>query len=297
MHKNNNTGIKFSTVQDTAIKNGSLKRKRLEKVAANASSPKNSNKKFKHTYIFSPPGLGKTVTVEAAIEKTKVPWHPISGNISMFAFGVQLATICFMDKKSKSIVISVDDCDEILKNETNCNIMKNILVGRQEFSYEKSMQSQWSNLTEIQKEAVEFHQDPSRMGFRVPVDRLLFIITSNMKLPTDDDVQNARKKNPKTAMMPGHLNAIRSRCTTVDFDLSTDKKNNEQWGWIADVILNTNCVSRLKTKQEKMILLDWIYNNWDNMNERSIRTAEKMSEIMVEDPTGYRDTWEIDYLK
>ena len=52
MHKNNNTGIKFFTVQDTAIKNGSLKRKRLEKVAANASSPKNSNKKFKHTYRF-----------------------------------------------------------------------------------------------------------------------------------------------------------------------------------------------------------------------------------------------------
>jgi TP901 family phage tail tape measure protein len=26
-------------------------------------------------------------------------------------------------------------------------------------------------------------------------------------------------------------------------------------------------------------------------------TAEKMADIMVEDPTGYRDTWEIDFLK
>jgi hypothetical protein len=32
------------------------------------------------------------------------------------------------------------------------------------------------------------------------------------------------------------------------------------------------------------------------MNERSIRTAEKMAEVIVDDPTGYRDTWEIDYL-
>jgi hypothetical protein len=40
-----------------------------------------------------------------------------------------------------------------------------------------------------------------------------------------------------------------------------------------------------------------MYNNWDNMTERSIRTAEKMADIMVEDPTGYRDSWEIDFLK
>ena len=40
-----------------------------------------------------------------------------------------------------------------------------------------------------------------------------------------------------------------------------------------------------------------MFSNWDNMNERSIRTVEKMAETMIEDPTGYKDSWEIDYLK
>jgi hypothetical protein len=92
----------------------------------------------------------------------------------------------------------------------------------------------------------------------------------------------------------GHRNAIRSRCQTNDFDLDWE----EQWGWIADVVLNEGCLdSKLDTEEEKMLLLDWMYNNWDTMTERSIRTAEKMADIMVEDPTGYRDTWEIDFLK
>ena len=52
------------------------------------------------------------------------------------------------------------------------------------------------------------------------------------------------------------------------------------WGWIADVTLNEDCVEL--SFEDKMILLDWMYNNWDNMKERSIRTVEKMAETMIE---------------
>jgi hypothetical protein len=282
--------VTFSRTQLQAIDNGAAKRKRLKSLAEKASNA-SVDSKFPHTYIFSPPGLGKTFTVSKAVESAGIENYVISGNQSMFAFGIQLAVINRFTPKDKSVVIIVDDCDEILKNAQNINIMKNVLSGNKVYSYEKSLQSQWSNLSDIQKEAIEFHSDDSKMGFNVPTDRFIFIFTSNFKLPTEDEVRNARDKQQAKAVLLGHLEAIRSRCRPADFELD----DNEKWGWIADCILNEDCIDI--SEEDKIILLDWMYYNWNNMNERSIRTAEKMAESMIDDPTGYKDDWEIDYLK
>jgi hypothetical protein len=282
--------IKFSRTQLQHIENGAAKRNRLKKLAQKAAKS-SIDSAFPHTYIFSPAGLGKTFTVNDALNESKIEHYTISGNISMFSFGIGLAVIQYKNKKKKPIVIVVDDCDEILKNATNINIMKNVLSGNKVYSYEKSLQSQMPNLSDIQREAIENFSSPERMGFEVPTDNLVFIFTSNFKLPTDDDVKNAREKGLQKAVLLGHLNAIKSRCKPADFDLN----DNEMWGWICDVTLNEDCTEL--DKEDKMILLDWMYNNWDNMSERSIRTVEKMAETMIEDPTGYRDSWEIDYLK
>ncbi len=49
-------------------------------------------------------------------------------------------------------------------------------------------------------------------------------------------------------MLLGHKNAIRSRCRTQDFDMDKDT----QWGWIADVVLNTDAVDEfIETDDEK----------------------------------------------
>lgn len=282
--------IKFTKKQEHFIEMGALKRNRLVQLADKAAQA-TLDSKYRHTYIYSPPGLGKTHTVEKAVENTGVNFVTISGNISMFSFGINLAVINHLIDKDKPVVIVVDDCDEILKNAANINIMKNVLSGNKVYSYEKSLQSQWSNLSDIQQEAITAHSSDDRMGFEVPTDRFVFIFTSNFKLPNDDEVKIARDKGLTKAVLLGHLNAIKSRCKPADFDLD----DNEMWGWIADTVLNEDCLSI--SYEEKIILLDWMYNNWDNMNERSIRTAEKMAEALVDDPTGYRDDWEIDYLK
>jgi len=285
--------IKFTLMQQQAIQRGSAKRKRLVALS-NAAARRRLTGGYKHTYIFSPPGLGKTYSVTQAVNSTGVTNHVISGAQSMFAFGVSLAVFNYYHAKNQPIVIVVDDCDEILKNEVNVNIMKNVLAGKKVFQYHKSLSAQWSSLTSDQQTAIEHHQSPQHMGFTVPTDRFIFIFTSNFRLPTDDEVSQARDRGLAKAALMGHRNAIRSRCKTTDFDLAWD----EQWGWIADVVLNESCVDHLiSTMEAKAELLDWMYNKWDNMTERSIRTAEKMAEVMVEDPTGYRDTWEIDYLK
>lgn len=286
-----NVQVKFSMTQKHAIEAGTSTRKRLVSVAKKASSREIVKSKFPHTYIYSPPGLGKTYTVERSLEASGIDFHTVSGNISMFAFGIALAGIRHRAGLNKPIVIVVDDCDELFKNEKNINIMKNVLAGLKTYDYEQSLQGQWKNLSPVQQDAILAFSDDTKSGFSVPTDKFIFIFTSNFKLPTDDDVLAARKKLNGKANKLSHLNAIRSRCRPADFDLT----DSEQWGWIVDVVLNENCVSL--SKNDKMVLLDWMYNNWENMSERSIRTAEKMAETMQEDPEGYRDSWEIDYLK
>jgi hypothetical protein len=79
-----------------------------------------------------------------------------------------------------------------------------------------------------------------------------------------------------------------------DFSLS----NAELWGWIADVVLNTTCLDELELSvDQKHSILDFIWDNWESLTERSIRLIEKMAIIMQEYPDTYMSVWEIDFLK
>lgn len=284
--------LTLSTKQQHAIQLGAILRQRLVTIATKAATP-NATSKHPHTYIFSPPGLGKTYTVEKAIEQTNIAWHSVSGSTTMFAFGIDLAVINYLDKTSSKIVIAVDDCDAILGTSASCDIVKNMLTGKNSYNYTKNMASQMSSLTELQQAAVKAHMQPSTMGFEVPCDRFVFVFTSNFKLPTDDDVNLVRARGGNTKTKAGQ-NAIRSRCQTNDFDMDWE----EQWGWIGDVVLNTTCLDAYNLiPDDKLIILDWLYNNWRNLTERSIRTAEKMAGTLKEYPATYKDVWDVDFIK
>jgi hypothetical protein len=279
--------------QREAFEMGKLHRKRLTQLVENITLAKDGDK-YRHTYFFSPPGLGKTFTVKNHLIGSNTKFIQVSGNVSMFAFGIQLAVINYLNPMKESIVIFVDDCDEIFKTEVNCNTMKNVLDGDNVFTYEKSLSSQWSNLTSVQQEAILNFQGDGKMGFSVPTDNMVFIFTSNFKLPVDDDVRIAREKGQSKCVILAHKNAIRSRCRVGDFDLNW----KEHWGWIADVILNTVCLDYWKISVgEKLTMLDFLWHNWDRLTERSIRLIEKMAVAMREYPESFRVIWEIDYLK
>jgi hypothetical protein len=279
--------------QKEALEKGKLNRQRLRQLVENISIVKEGNK-YPHTYFFSPPGLGKTFAVKNHLISSNTKFIQVSGNVSMFAFGIQLAVINYLNPLKESIVIFVDDCDEIFKTEVNCNTMKNVLDGDRVFTYEKSLSSQWSNLSSIQQEAILNFQGEGKMGFSVPTDNMIFVFTSNFKLPIDDDVRIAREKGQSKSVILAHKNAIRSRCRVADFDLSW----KEHWGWIADVILYTNCLNNWNMSvSEKLVMLDFLWNNWDRLTERSIRLIEKMAVAMREQPESYKVIWELDYLK
>ena len=132
------------------------------------------------------------------------------------------------------------------------------------------------------------------MGFQVPTGSMSFLIVSNIQLPTDDEVRKAREKSKSKSSLLAHKNAIRSRCMVQDFSLS----NAELWGWIADVVLNTPCLDELELSvDQKQSILDFIWDNWESLTERSIRLIEKMAIIMQEYPDTFLSVWEIDFLK
>ena len=293
MKTNSLTANLLGISQQEALGRGKLNRERLQQLVTKISTVKERDK-YPHTYLFSPAGLGKTYEVKTHLESSKTTHIQVSGNVSMFAFGIQLAVIGYLNQSKESVVIFVDDCDELFKTELNCNTMKNVLDGNRVFTYEKSLTSQINNMTEIQREAISHFRPEGKMGFSVPTDNMVFVFTSNFKLPTDDEVKIARDKNQSKMVILAHRNAIRSRCRVGDFDLTWQ----EHWGWIADVVLNTNCLYPWQiTDIQKQVMLDFLWNNWQKMTERSIRLVEKMALTIQEHPDDYRVVWELDFFK
>ena len=73
--------IKFTKKQEHFIEMGAQKRNRLIQLADKAAQA-TLDSKYRHTYIYSPPGLGKTHTVEKAVEMLIVLKEQEHGDVS-----------------------------------------------------------------------------------------------------------------------------------------------------------------------------------------------------------------------
>jgi hypothetical protein len=51
------------------------------------------------------------------------------------------------------------------------------------------------------------------------------------------------------------------------------------------------------TDEEKLVILNFLWDNWESLTERSIRLIEKMAIIKNEYPDSYEIVWGIDFLK
>ena len=283
----------FEINQLIALEKGKQNRHRFLEIVEKLSTIRTDDK-YPHNFIYGFPGIGKTYEIRKHLENSGTRYVMITGNVSMFAFGVQIAVINYLNPHQEKVIVFCDDVDTLVSTESSCNILKSALHGPKLFTYEKSLQSQWSNLSELQKEAIKHHQDDEKMGFQVPTNSMSFLMVSNVQLPTDDEVRTAREKNKSKSSLLAHKNAIRSRCMVQDFSLS----NAELWGWIADVVLNTDCLAEQNiTIEEKEAILNFLWDNWLYLTERSIRLIEKMTIIMKEYPQTFKSVWEIDFLK
>jgi len=248
------------------------------------------DKKYSHLIISGPPGLGKTHFVKTLFKERGIESVSISGSVSLYALGIRLAILNTLRDPTEITYVHVDDSDVIFKDEESCNIFKKVLFDEQEFIYEKNIRRLLSSLDESQRLAVESHMTENSIGFRVPLKNVVFVITTNVPLPTDKEVSKLMGKNGMAGIKV-HRNAIRSRCRYRDLSFSLNKR----WAWIADVFIKEKYQS---TEEENLIntMLKFLWNNRSSMNEFSIRTAEKMMFIAQREPLNYFKTWQNEFL-
>jgi hypothetical protein len=286
----------ISSKQKAAIEAGRVKRNRLiraAKMAANTLKDENGNPIT--YYIYGPSGIGKTYWAETAVKETGVVYRTVSGNTSMFAFAIQLAVIKHMFP-DKPVVIIIDDCDEVLKDSKSINQMKE-LFGKHIYSHNTAViLGKVGEEGSLEREAVEACMVEG-VGFQVDCSNFTFIVTSNIRLSYDDDAERIVAKNKgldnTSSIRARHLSAIRGRCDVKDLDMTTEEK----WGNLALVTLEDNACPQCD-EQEKLFILNYIWNNWDNLKETSVRTVTKMARIVkFEDPENILDALDADFLK
>jgi hypothetical protein len=72
--------------------------------------------------------------------------------------------------------------------------------------------------------------------------------------------------------------------------------NLVQWGWIADVALNTNCIPLVPQNVIEQACT-FMFNNWDGLKTKSIRTIKMMCDDYKNSPDNYLFIWEMEYIK
>jgi hypothetical protein len=272
----------FSSELMGYIKEGQVQRERFSIVADEIISS-SKNDEYPHLYIQSQPGLGKTYTIEQTFKKHKIKYEKVSGTLSMFKFGVKLAVLRTLTDKNETVYVYVDDTNELLKNEENINIMKNILRDEKSYSYQKNLRNLMNGLDPIETKAVQKFLKPGG-GFVVPTNNMVFIFTSNTKLPNTDEVRTTKDR---------HLNAIRDRVNVKDFNM----KPTTMWGYITDIILKSSIVPKSVSQSIRIEACQFFYDNWESLNNRSIREVERMLQAYQKHPKQYKMIWETEFKK
>jgi hypothetical protein len=276
----------LSETHKDKITSGARHRARLRDAISRAINKK-SKRDF---YIFSPPGLGKTYTVEDEFSTQKVSPVVIKGNTSLFGFMVDLAMIVSMRDLKKHLFLFIDDCDNLLLHKDSVNTLK-IALDENVLNYNKSLGAQYHQLEEDQKQAIDSFRVEGRNGVSVPLDNMTIIWCSNYKLADSQDVAKVEKYTTKWQKFTDE-EALRRRLNARDYDVDGKVK----WGWIADCVLNeTPPALKQATKKQLEQIVVWMYDHWDSLKEHNISFAEKLFEEMQHDPISYTSTWEYDY--
>lgn len=275
-----------------AIELGQLKRKGLL-VASRRAAKRALNtdvKKYLDTLISGDSGIGKTFNITRELDKVGVNYYQMTGNSSIFGFMGNLMLLHATKPKGERLVIFLDDCDFLLEPK-NLNITKNLTATNpSDRKFEYSMKVMEKNFTEAQQSVLPNYLKDGEHGLIIPCDDFIFIISSNIVLP-DETMTDTMSDSAKLKYQ--HYSAIRGRMKPYEIELGKESK----WGWLYDVAMNDGALDMLKSDEDKLELLNFVWDNWGRMKETSIRTIEKMGYDRLEDDEDYADFWEIDYLK
>ena len=280
----------LTTNQKVAIELGARERRGLIRQTKRiARALKSTTKSYQDQFIAGPSGVGKTYNITKILNEMGIPYFKITGSPSIFGFMGSLLYLHSQKPAGQKLVIFLDDCDFLLEPKY-INTLKNLtstVSTEREFKYTKSIKP--SNFTDAQQDVLPAYLNEGTHGLTIPCDDFVFVIASNMDLYDETQIAGLAAAEKKKA---DHHLAIRGRMKPYDFKLTKEEK----WGWLYDVAMNDGALSMIDTEENKVFLLNWMWNNWDQMKETSIRTIEKMAEDMMDDPDDFIEYWELDYL-
>lgn len=254
------------------------------------SPAKGINTKYRHVIIAGAAGLGKTHFVKSFLQKNNLPHARITGAVSLFSLGVRLACIMANRNPNETLYIHIDDADVAFKTEEGCNLLKQMLFDDNAFVYERNIGPLLQGFPNDVRDAVESFRSENTLGFRVPLENVVFLITTNVPLPSDSEVENLFGRNGQSGIMV-HRNAIRSRCRYRYLDFSREMR----WAWIASVFLVDSRIPDHENFIMK-VMLDFMWENRHTMQEYTIRTAELMQKIAREYPNSFYVEWQNEFL-
>ena len=301
--------VQFSKEQKTCMENGSSIRRHMidtiKEVVQEAVTEETVNdydEYYKDAVISGSMGIGKTYNAVKELNALGIYPAIIKGNQSIANLAGALMTYHYRFvhsedyKPGKKLVIMFDDCDALFENSNNINILKGMTGKPGDRMFQHNVQINPHQYSEFQQTILEQYQPANgSSGIHVDCNDIVFIFTTNFVLPTEKQAKDymAAKGNTPQGRKKQDLAAIRRRIAPTPTFILNKKVN---WGWIAEVGLNDNGLDILKDESQKMMLLDWMWNNWDHMTETNISTMEKMAIMMLKYPNNYRDRWEMSLL-
>jgi replicative DNA helicase len=214
--------------------------------------------------VSGPPGVGKSYTVEAQIDKANLfqnianakPKHTVvKGSAS--AIGLYKVLYEYSDANS---VIVFDDCDSILFDDVSLNLLKGALDSG------KSRKISWLSESRVLKQ----EDIPNSFQFKGSV-----IFITNLKF---DAVKSQRLKD--------HLEALQSRCHYLDLTLDTMRDKVLRIRQIAKQGEMFSDLGISEVGQD--VIIDFLDANKNKMREMSLRMAIKVAQLYKSFP----NTWE-----
>ena len=248
------------------------------------------NMKYRHVILAGAAGLGKTHFVKSFLLKNNLPHARITGAVSLFSLGVRLACIMAKRDSNETFYIHIDDADVAFRSEEGCNLLKQMLFDDNAFVYERNIGPLLRGFPSEVRDAVETFMTGESLGFRVPLDNVVFLITTNIPLPSDNEVTRHIGRNGHSGILV-HRNAIRSRCRYRFLEFSDDLR----WAWIASAFLVNGKIPDQDNFITKVMLdFMWVYRK--EMQEHTIRAAELMLTIAQNNPKSCYQEWQNEFL-
>jgi hypothetical protein len=286
--------------QISAIHNGLVLTERLEKYATQALGlrPDLAETK-KNTILWSPPGAGKTFTVRNVIEENNLQIVKFHGKASLNSFTIKMAVHAYCNQDASHIIpVWIDDCDAFFKEKESLDFMKIVLDNENPvISWDVNMTTEIAKAENTGMKTGDLtvanalkHFNNGGVGIEIPGDQFRFIITTNKKLASKQEVNAPRAK--KIAI---DEHAIRDRVNWRAFDINSE----EAWGWMASVMLTSDVFAKDGFSLDPMQifqLLQIFHTHWDELSANSMRTVKEAGALLYNNPDTFADEFEQNFL-